>query len=181
MSNSNLLDLVNFEDTLKNTPGGTIAPQLIELTVNPELAPFLVSSTRSVVWVERAGSHNQLRAAVRAKRGLESDIIVAIAERGARENWGNVHPLTTEGVQKCAEHLRFYGFDSLEVLVAPDTNVEHVDFQGLPTVKAPWVPLGAVVVVPLDRSFVGSLGVVGKLKALALVHNASRGVGIAHQ
>lgn len=181
MSNTNLLEVVSFDDTIKNTRRGRVQPQMLEFQVNPELAPFLVSSTRSVLWVEKAGTSENVRAAVRARRGLEAELIGAIAEMGTRADWGNIHPLTTMGVKACADHLGFYGLDQLEVLVAPDTNIDDVDFKKLKVIEAKWVPLDAAVVVPVDRGFVGTLGTLGQHKALALIHNASRGVGIAHR
>lgn len=181
MANTRLLEVVNFDDTIKATRRGRVQPQMMEFQVNPELAPFLVSSTRSVVWVEQSGSQDQVRAAIRARRGLESELIVAIADMGARADWGNVQPLTTAGIKFCRDHLKFYGLDQVECLVAPDTEVEGVDFKDLNVIQADWVPLDAVVLVPVDRGFVGTLGTLGQHKALALVHNASRGVGIAHR
>jgi hypothetical protein len=181
MANTGLLEVVNFDDTIKSTRRGRVQPQMMEFQVNPELAPFLVSSTRSVVWVEQAGSQDQVRAAVRARRGMESELIVAIAEMGARAEWGNVQPLTTAGIKACCNHLKFYGLEQVECLVAPDTNIEAIDFKDLNVIQASWVPFDAVVVVPVDRGFVGTLGTLGQHKALALIHNASRGIGIAHR
>jgi len=181
MSNTNLLEVVNFDDTIKSTRRGRVQPQMMEFQVNPELAPFLVSSTRSVIWVEKAGSQEQVRAAIRARRGLEAELVGAIAELGSRADWGNIQPLTTVGVKACVDHLRFYGLEQVEVLVAPDTDVSEVDFNKLNVIEASWVPLDAVVIVPVDRGFVGTLGTLGQHKGLALIHNASRGVGIAHR
>ena len=50
MSNDNLLEVVSFDDTIKNTRNGRVQPQMLEFQVNPDLAPFLVSSTRAVMW-----------------------------------------------------------------------------------------------------------------------------------
>ena len=84
-------------------------------------------------------------------------------------------------VDAICNHLKFYGLEQVECLVAPDTNIEAIDFKDLNVIQASWVPLDAVVVVPVDRGFVGTLGTLGQHKALALIHNASRGVGIAHR
>ena len=181
MNGTNLLEVVNFDDTIKNTHKGRMTPQLLEFQVNADLAPFLVSSTRSVMWIDKAGTQDQVRAAVRDRRGLESEIIVAIAEMGARARWGNVQPLTTAGIRQLRDHLAFYELKDVECLVAPDTSLEGVDFKDLNVIEAPWVPLDAVVMIPVDRGYVGTLGTLGQNKALALVHNASRGVGVAHR
>ncbi len=42
-----------------------------EFIANPETAPYLVSSTRSVLWVERLSSRHHLRAAFR--KGVEPE------------------------------------------------------------------------------------------------------------
>jgi hypothetical protein len=154
---------------------------MMEFSVNPELAPFLVSSTRSVLWVSQAGSSGNVRAAVRDRHSLEEELIVAVTEMGIRADWGNVHPLTTDGVKACVDHLDFYGVGLVEAFVAPDTDVSEVDFKGLTCTQAEWVPKDSVVVVPIDRGFVGTLGTVGPHKAVALIHNASRGIGIAYR
>jgi len=65
--------------------------------------------------------------------------------------------------------------------VAEDTDVTGIDFKKLHVVKASWVPVDAVVLVPVDRGFVGTLGTLGTHKAVALVHNASRGMAVAYR
>jgi hypothetical protein len=177
---SNLLEVHNFDETLKKTRKGKVAPQLMEFQVNPELAPFLVSSTRSVVWVEHTSKSETVRAAVRKIQGIQVDIVAAVAEAGRDLAWGNVQDLTTEGVLACVEHLNYFGLDELEILVAPDTDTAGVEFPVTPTI-ASWLPLDTVVVLPIDRGFVGSLGTIGQHKAVAVVHNASRGMAIAHR
>jgi hypothetical protein len=179
MSNTNLLEVVNFDDTIKNTRRGRVQPQMMEFQVNAELAPFLVSSTRSVLWVEKAGSSGNVRAAIRARRGLEADLVVAIVEMSQRCEWGNAQPLTTMGIKNCVDHLQFYGLEQVEVLVADDTDISGIDFKNLKVIHANWVPVDAAVVVPVDRGFVGTLGTLGQHKALALIHNASRGMAVA--
>jgi len=181
MSNDNLLEIVSFDDTIKNTRNGRVQPQMLEFQVNPELAPFLVSSTRAVMWVEKSGSSDNIRAAVRARRGLYAELIGAVVEMSVRADWGNTQPLTTAGIKSCCDHLKFYGLEKIEALVAPDTDVSKVDFKKLHVVHAKWVPLDAVVLVPVDRGFVGTLGTLGSHKAVALVHNASRGMAVAYR
>jgi hypothetical protein len=181
MSNANLLEVVNFDDTVKNTRQGRVQPQMMEFQVNSELAPFLVSSTRAVLWVESAGSSDNVRAAIRARRGLETELLAAVVEMSERCSWGNTQPLSTMGIKNCVDHLQFYGLEQVEVLVAKDTDVTGIDFKKLRVVEANWVPVDAAVVVPVDRGFVGTLGTVGQHKALALIHNASRGLAVAYR
>jgi hypothetical protein len=152
----------------------------MEFQVNRDLAPFLVSSSRSVQWVPHASESGHVRAAVRKRQGIEAEIVAAILHMGQEAQWGNVHPLTTEGIQACVDHLAYYEIAPVQVLVAPETDLTGVELpSNLSRVDAAWVPTDAVVVVPLDRNYLGTLGTLGQHKAVAVVHNASRGVAVA--
>jgi hypothetical protein len=176
---STLLEVTDLGSTVKQTSRGRVAPAMVEFEVNPELAPYLVSSTRSVMWVLHASQAQTVRAAVRKRQGLEAELVSAVVLMGERSEWGNVHSFTTDGVSACVEHLRYYGLEHLEMMVAPETDVSDVDFPDVPLHRVSWMPVGAVVAVPVDRGFVGTLGVIGQHKAVAVVHNASRGVAVA--
>lgn len=180
MGMSNLLEVVNFDNTIKQTRRGRRTPLMMEFSVNPELAPFLVSSTRSVQWVPQASESGHVKAAIRKRQGIESEIVSAILHQGTESGWGNVHPLTTEGVRACTEHLSYYGLTEMVLLVAPDTDLSAVSLPNtVPRVSAPWMPLDALVIVPAERGFLGTLGTLGKHKAVVVVHNASRGAAVA--
>ena len=180
MGTPNLLELVNFDSTLKKMRRGASPPLLMEFQVNPDLGPFLVSSTRSVQWVSHASKTGMVRAAVRKRQQIEADVVAAVVSMGTEAEWGNIHPLTTEGVASCVAHLRYYELDLLEILVASDTDMEGVDLpEGVGVLEADWLPQNALVVIPVDRSFVGTVGTIGAHKAVAIVHNASRGMAVA--
>jgi hypothetical protein len=152
----------------------------MEFEVNRDLAPFLVSSSRSVQWVSHASESGHVRAAIRKRQGLEADLVAAIIHMGQEVQWGNVHPLTTEGVRACADHLAYYELVQVQALVAPDTDLAGIELPDhVGRVVAPWVPQGAVVVVPVDRHYLGTLGTLGQHKAVAVIHNASRGMAVA--
>lgn len=177
---SSLLEVVSFDATVKQTRRGPRAPLLMEFPARPELAPFLVSSATSVRWVPNASESGHIRAAVRKRQGIEAEIVTAILHMGQEAQWGNVHPLTSDGVRACIEHLAYYGLDQVHALVAPDTDLGDVEMPpGTERREATWLPQGALVVVPADRSFLGTLGTLGTHKAVAVVHNASRGFAIA--
>lgn len=178
--NGSLLEIVNFDSTVKQTRRGAAPPLMMEFQVNAELAPFLVSSTRSVRWVGNTSQSGTIRAAVRKRQNIEPEVVAAIVRMGQEAEWGNIHDLTTEGIQKCVEHVASYDLAPLEILVAPDTDLDGLSMpEGIVVSHAPWLPLDAVVVVPVDRGFVGTLGTIGKHKAVAVIHNASRGVAVA--
>lgn len=178
--NNNLLEVLNFDSTVKQTRRGAAAPMMMEFQVNEELAPFLVSSTRSVQWVHNTSQHGTIRAAVRKRQGIETEVLAAIITQGQEMQWGNVHPLTTEGVRKCVEHVASYDLTPLEILVAEDTDLGEVELPAdIAVSQVPWMPVDALAVVPVDRGFVGTLGTIGKHKAVAVLHNPSRGVAVA--
>ena len=178
--NASLLEIVNFDSTVKQTRRGAAAPLMMEFQANPDLAPFLVSSTRSVQWVNTTSQTGTLRAAVRERQGIEAEVLSAIVSMGYESGWGNVHELTTEGVAKCLEHLVSYDLAPIEILVAEDTDLKGVELpEGVTVLAAPWMPQDVLAVVPIDRGFVGTLGTIGKHKAVCVVHNASRGIAVA--
>lgn len=180
MMGPQLLEIVSFDNTVRQTKKGATTPLLMEFSVNSELAPFLVSSPRSVRWVEKTSQTGNVRAAIRDREGLERDIVAAVVERGQEAEWGNIHPLTEEGVNACVEHLEYYELGHLELLINPETDVEDVEFpEHLGQHYASWVPVDAVVVVPIDRAFLGTMGTLGRQKTVAVVHNASRGIAVA--
>jgi hypothetical protein len=177
---SDLMEVVNFDAMIRDTRRGRASPYMVEFQVNPGIAPYLVSSLTAVVWVDHASRSSTIRAAVRKRQGIEADMVAAIADMGAKADWGNVHPLTSDGLAACVAHLRYYGLEAIEALVAPDTDLAGVTLpEGVPLSEAQWLPRNTVVVVPGDRSFVGSLGTIGQHKAVAVLHNPSRGVGVA--
>lgn len=177
---NSLLETISFDSTIKHTRRGARHPLMMEFSVNPELAPFLVSSTRSLQWVPAASQSGHIKAAVRKRQNLESEIVAAILHMGQEAEWGNVHPLTTEGIQACVDHLAYYDLTRVEILVAPDTDMGGVTLpEGHQAVEARWMPQDAAVVVPVERGFLGTLGTLGQHKAVAVVHNASRGAAVA--
>jgi len=174
--NPNLLDIVAL------APRGDVGRgvTLEELQVNPELAPFLISSTRSVMWVPHASRENTVRAGIRKREGIEAELVAAVIDLGQEAQWGNVHELTTEGVKACVDHVRDYLEGPFEIIVSADTDLEGISLpEDIQRTEAQWIPTECLVVVPVDRANLGTLWVVGHQKVAALVHNASRGMAVA--
>lgn len=159
-------------------------PSIMEFEADPSLAPFLVSSTRSVMWAEELSHEGFLRAATRPVEGLYQEIVIAIAERALEEDWENIYDLNESGVSQAILDLRSVGVEEWEILVCP-TLLEKVQSwapeQSEQIVKADWLPLKSLVVVPKDRSLLGTEGYFGDLVGLAVVHNARHGIGIAFE
>jgi len=102
-------------------------PLYMEFPVHGDLHPFLVSSTRAVLWVEQAhpGDMAFVKAAVRDIRTPGEffwELTEQLIARGKRDEWGSVHPFTEDGVRAAIAHVKFYGLDDLELLV-PRTRV----------------------------------------------------------
>ena len=169
---------------------GKGVPLMMEFPVNLATGPFLVSSTRGVLWV--SPREPKVRAAFRPLNVevFFREVVSAVVEMGVVAEWGNIHPLTPAGLIQAVGHLRSYDLSALEVLLHPDTmgsvqvltretEAEEVvrTLVGFPVELAEWVPPGVVVIVPQDRDFVGFVVTRGA-KGVAVVHNASRGIAV---
>lgn len=174
-----MFEVIRFDAVAARALRSRKTPQMMEFPVNPELGPFLVSSTRSVLWVGKVSRDSRVRAAVRERSGIEQEVLASLIDMGTRAEWGNVHPLTTSGVAACIAHLRGYDFEDVEGLVSASTSLEGVDLGGLPVQTADWMPTECLLLLPQDRSYFGTLGVLSPTQAMFVVHNASRGVAVA--
>ena len=179
---SGLLSVANFDQ--ENLKEHTLL--LMEFQVNPETAPYLVSSSASVMWLRRAHG-GRVRAAVREVSVSEyyREVVTEVYTMGTEAEWGNTAPLTLEGVETCVQHLHSYDLAKVTVLSHEDVPWESwgvpVDepWNGAEIVLTSWMPPGMVVVVPEDRGFVGTIWKVGTHKILSVIHNASRGMAVA--
>lgn len=156
---------------------------MVEYPVDPLSAPYLVTSTRSVMWVDHASREGYIRAAVRKVpniAALSLEMLQAIKQMGTECHWGNCAGFTSQGICQVVDHVRSYGLDNLEILVHVASVSELPE--NLPAQIAPvkWLPLKTAVVLPVDRNYVGFASFVGSDDhMIAIIHNASRGVGIA--
>lgn len=175
-------------------------PLWLELPVAPETAPYLVTSTSSLVWINQPHPGDVVKAAVRKTQpsALFSEVVEQVASMGRQMKWGNIHPYTPEGLRAAIGHLEFYGFQDLELLIprqkmGAQRTGDGVDVLALvspalrplvedlalPLRPSSWVPEDCVVVVPKDRAYVGLVSVVAPNQIAALVHNAARGIALA--
>lgn len=161
--------------------GGKKVPLMLDnLEVNSELVPFLVSATRQTQWVFKTSKAGTVRAATRKREGAESHILTAVADLAEQAEWGNLHALTSEGILACVTYLSEYIEDNLEIVVAPETSLEGINIPNQVTVaRAGWVPRDTAVVVPLDRSYLGTMWIFDKDNVAFLLHNVSRGIALA--
>jgi len=142
---------------------------MLELQVpSKDCAPFLVSSTRDLLWV--SASESGVRVGVRQcpPSDLFLSVVRAVADKGEAEGWDNV----SSSLGSAVAHLEHYGLD-YEVLVGKGINEEGFSCTGVP-----WLPAGWGVVVPLDRAYLGTVYEFGDGSIALLVHNAARGMAI---
>jgi hypothetical protein len=184
---------------------------MLEYPVPEETGPYLVSSSSSVMWITELHPNATVKAAIReVPLGVFfQEVIEAVTVMGRQQNWGNVHPLTLEGLQAAIQHVASYDLEPLELLIPrsrppggepfpPEDEEEGVEAPkasrvplmppelrplieevGLTFRPSAWVPDGTVIVVPKDRAFVGLVHQVTSKKIAGVVHNAARGIGIA--
>ena len=201
---SNLLQVLRFQPKALQQKGSV--PLMVDIPVSPDTAPYLVSSSTSFVWIEEPHPGDQVKAAVRTIKSpgdVFTKTILEVERRGRADEWGNVHPFTEDGVHEAIRHLEYYGIDDFELLVprerpataATRKTKKHPATKRDPGYKRPlwlvpdnfgrpmrpssWLPDGMVVVLPVDRNFVGTMGHLTSTKVIVIIHNASRGIGIA--
>lgn len=155
-------------------------PFLIEVPVHGSSAPFLVSGTKNLIWVERA-SNNAIKAAVRKEKlpmKLSEQIVEEIARTGREREWANNFSFSKEGLEKAVEYLRFYGIEAIEVLLPEKSKPKLTAPKGVTLCPVPWVTKGRAAVVPADRAYLGLVGMIGNSHWTAVVHNPSRGMAV---
>jgi len=170
---------------------------MLDFRINPDCAPFLVSSTRSLVWVSKF-RNDIVRAAIR--RGVPSighyfmEVVLSVEKMGGETEWGNVHSLTRKGIQAALDHLKFYEIEDVILLVSTEgfdkdiakawrktgTGDEEPTILGCPYALCDWLHPGYVVAIPRNREFIGFLGW-GNGNMVSVVHNASRGIALARR
>lgn len=161
-------------------PGGNRIPLMMEVPVSRELdGPFLLCSSKTLLWVEQAFPNSMVRTAIRVtnRKDLYEAAILFIEQKASAREWGNVLPSTREGVTSAFSHLAEYDIIDVEVAYGAgfDTSLLPEDVARVP---ATWLPAGWAVVLPSDRSFLGTLFEYGGDQYGMVVHNAPRGIAI---
>ena len=167
---ADLLKVLKFQSLKKN-------PLLFEFKVNGELAPFLVTNSKSILWVD---AHNDVvRAGVRLNTRVKDffmEILDEVIAVGSEASWGNVHEFSKEGIMSAISYVESYDVGTLEILVHPNS-ADKLDVK-LKVINTHWLPENCAVVVPQNRDCVGFIGMIGK-NFVGVIHNPSRGLSIA--
>jgi hypothetical protein len=181
---SNLLQVIRSQPKALAVKGNL--PLLLEFSVSPESAPYLVTSTTGVLWIEEAHPGDLIKSAVRditSPGDLFRESLIAIAERGEEKHWGNVQPYTKLGLDAAVDYVQSYDLPDVEILVSNSKGGLKPKWLAPKEIQIPvrvssWVPDNCAVVVPSNREYVGFI-VHLKPKTVAMaIHNASRAIGI---
>lgn len=174
-------DLLQVYKTKVRHPGGV---GLVECQVSVDTAPYLVTSSKGLLWVDEPHPGGVVKAALRESTldQLYVEMLEALRKADSHLEWGNTHPLTEDGLAQAVAYVAYYGLGPLELLVPiNDPEVKTLCSPlGLATRPSSWVPARTVVVVPKDRTYVGSAWRVGPKQVAGILHNPARGIGMAY-
>lgn len=142
--------------------------------------PFLVTSSKDLIWVSKVFPNGMVRVAVQKNTTLSSlfrEMVIAVAKRSQVEGWGSVSDPTQEGVRAVIDHLAEYDLIDIEVLCGAGFDSSIIP-EDVPRGEVEWVPDDWAIILPRDRAFVGITFDFEAGQLGAVLHNASRGVGI---
>ena len=162
------------------SPQASRTPLMLEVPVTPGLdGPFLVSSSKDLIWIARTFAGGAVRAAVRTApiQFLFRDAIHKVFYKSMDEKWGSWAPPSAEGVREVISHLAEYDLTEVEVIFGVGFD-ETLIPEKVPSKEAHWVPPCWAVILPADRAFVGTTFDFGSGRAALVLHNASRAVGV---
>lgn len=176
---SHLLKLVKFD---KVKP--SIKPLAFEFQANNDATPFLVSTSKSLLWVTEAPA-NVVRAAVRSKtttkiQDFYLEVLQEISDVSRECSWGNLQPLTRQGFKEASAYISYYGVETVECLLNGESKTsisEILKGTGVSYSICNWLPKDLLVVVPKDRSLLGFVGVINT-GFVSVIQNPSRCIAI---
>lgn len=163
--------------TVVSIPSKSKKPPLMMDNIAPpswDCAPFLITSTRSLMWVDRGDT---LRLGVRncAPAILFREVVERVVSRGLEEDWGNVAQSAVEAL----DYLNFYNLPDPEILYGESFDLGG--FDSISRVPVGWLPPTWGVLVPSNRDYVGTAYDFGGGNVAALVHNPSRAIVTVRQ
>jgi hypothetical protein len=161
-------------------------PLILEFKVNPQTAPYLVSSSTGMLWIEEAHPGEIVKAAVRntdQPGALFWEVVSNVRARGLKHEWGNVQPYSEEGLRAAIAHVEEYEMGDIIVLAPMKKGKAGPEWAkptkiGLPVRPCSWMKDKTLVVVPADLAYVGVLVHLTSTKVAIAVHNPSRSIAI---
>ncbi len=170
--NPSLLSIVEFPS--KSRP---IMMDRVPVSPDPDAGPFLVTSSKSLIWIERAFEGGFLRVAVRKSgaNALFRELVEFVAQKGLEREWGNVLPPTEAGIQEGKDYLNYFELPNVVLLYGEDFDISVAS--NIDRVPAEWLPNGWGVLIP-SREYVGTVYLFQDGYVGAVLHNPSRGVVI---
>ena len=155
-------------------------PIMFECGVDQQLdGPYLVSSTKDFIWVNRQFPGNLLRAATRTSTifDLFESVIFKCKQMSVQSDWGSCLPYTKDNLEdrlsKVLNYLNYFGFTEYDIY----TN------ESLETIKSTvvsWVPKQYIVITPKDKTYLGTLYSFNSNLNGVVVHNPSRGICVLY-
>lgn len=132
VSVSHLLNRIKFPSPRKQDK----TPLMVEFPVNPDTAPYLVSSSGGLLWVEesmkptpemwpREGAPDTIvRVAVRPDvsigiSGFFREVLAAVEAKALDLSWGSVQDYTEEGIEEAIAYVSHYDLGGLCLLYPP--------------------------------------------------------------
>lgn len=157
------------------------SPIMISTPIAEELdGPFLVSSSKGSLWVDNKFPGNFIRSATRVEKPtseIYKGCVEQILTKSLELSWGSVQEYSKQGLEQALHYMSYYGFEECDLLMNDeDKSLGHESIDGLYYSWVSWVPKGLAVLVPVDRSYLGTLYTFGAQKYSFCVHNPSRGI-----
>ena len=163
-------------------------PLILEFTVDAATAPYLVSSSKGLMWIEEphpGSTEPIIKAAVRKNVTLSASFwgaSKAIFAMAKERQWGSAQPYTEAGLRAAMDHVGSYGLGAVEILVSPSLEgtvrpqwlIERNLIGENLRVEA-WIPDNCAIVVPVDREYLGMLVRLSPSATAMAIHNSSRG------
>lgn len=161
-------------------------PLMMEFPVDPLSFPVLVSSSKSLVWIKPKKKREVVRAAIRSIEsygGFFREVLDVFWNESVQSRWGSALPLSESGIDSAFLFLEEMGHTECEVLCSED----------LVDVIAPWVPetffiegvswldSTQVVVVPVNRDYLGWIYEFPTGQIVSVIHNAVRGMCVLRE
>lgn len=156
-------------------------PLLLQIPIEPDVRPYLVSSVNGWVWVSKAGSASARVAPRPIPEGglaeLAREALQEVIQASVDHQWGSVHPLSVDGIVKAIAYPSGYGYDVIP-LVSPDIDLAEFHLDPVKVERADWLPPRTVLVLPVDRlDSAHALLLGGHVAAILL--DPSRSFGVA--